>query len=215
MLMSVAAPTLRGRYRRGARNLGTYQVGYNPPRGYGYAPVNPQDCTGCGPTAPGPRLRGLGMPTRRADLRGRRGMGDINPLDPSVATGTGSIFTDYNPALWVDNGGGAVAPPPMVTVFPAAPGGGTITSQQLAQISQLTASEIGSGASLAPGVSPSTLMAAASQPNAPAIVKQAAAQYAAANPAAGFLSGSIGGIPTTYALAGAAIALMLYFGFKG
>lgn len=216
MLMEVKQ-SLRGPYGRGVRNLGVYETGFTPARGYGWAPSNPQDCAGCGPTAP-PRMgrlgrvRGLGMPTRLAVLRG---LGAVNPMDPSVAFDTGSLFTDYNPANWVESGPGAISAPPMVTVFPAAPGGGTITSQQLAQISQLTAAEIGSGSNLAPGASPQTLMQAAAMPNAPAVVKQAAAQYAAANPTASFLSGSIGGIPTTYLLAGGAVLLFAIFGMKG
>lgn len=60
-----------------------------------------------------------------------------------------------------------------------------------------------------PGVSSSTLIAAAALPNAPAVVKQAAAQYQAANPASSFLSGSmIAGIPN-YLLLGAGGILLV------
>lgn len=67
-----------------------------------------------------------------------------------------------------------------------------------------------------PTVSPSTLLAAAALPGAPAVVQQAAAQYSAANPFTAWFSGSmIGGIPNYILLAGAGAALLLLMGLKG
>lgn len=60
-----------------------------------------------------------------------------------------------------------------------------------------------------PSVSPSTLLAAAALPNAPGVVRQAAAQYSAANPIASWFSGSmIAGIPN-YLLAGGLVGVVL------
>lgn len=61
--------------------------------------------------------------------------------------------------------------------------------------------------SIAPGVSPATLLAAAQLPNAPAVVKQAAAAYTAANSGAGssFLSGSTLGISNLWLIGGGAL----------
>lgn len=61
-----------------------------------------------------------------------------------------------------------------------------------------------------PAVSPSTLLAAASLPNAPAVVKQAAAQYSAANPVSSWFSGSmISGIPNYLLAIGGGLVLVL------
>lgn len=67
-----------------------------------------------------------------------------------------------------------------------------------------------------PGVSASTLLAAAALPNAPAVVKQAAAQYSAANPLSSWFSGQmIAGIPNyLLAAAGGFILLIPLLGGK-
>jgi hypothetical protein len=59
-----------------------------------------------------------------------------------------------------------------------------------------------------PSVSPSTLLAAANLPNAPAVVKEAAAQYQSSNPVSAWFSGSTLGIPN-YLLAGGGGLLIL------
>lgn len=67
-----------------------------------------------------------------------------------------------------------------------------------------------------PGVSPSTLLAAAALPNAPAVVKQAAAQYSAANPISSWFSGSmIAGIPNYFLAGGFGLLLLLPMLSKG
>lgn len=67
-----------------------------------------------------------------------------------------------------------------------------------------------------PSVSSSTLLAAAALPNAPAIVKQAAAQYSAANPfSSWFNQQMIAGIPNYFlAAAGGLILLVPLLGGK-
>jgi hypothetical protein len=60
-----------------------------------------------------------------------------------------------------------------------------------------------------PGVSASTLLAAAALPNAPAVVRQAAAQYSAANPASSLTSGTILGMPMLYVLGAGGLLLVL------
>lgn len=61
-----------------------------------------------------------------------------------------------------------------------------------------------------PAVSPSTLLAAASLPNAPSIVKQAAAQYSAGNPISSWFSGSmIAGVPNYLLAIGGGLVLVL------
>jgi hypothetical protein len=62
---------------------------------------------------------------------------------------------------------------------------------------------------IAPGVSASTLLAAAALPNAPAAVKQAAAQYTAANPASSFLSGTTAGIPNMLLIGGVGLLFLI------
>ncbi|MGH9501654.1 MAG: hypothetical protein ACRD20_02255 [Terriglobales bacterium] len=72
-----------------------------------------------------------------------------------------------------------------------------------------TAPYLGPSSIALPSVSPSTLLAAANLPNAPAVVKQAAAQYSAANPVTSWFSGSmLAGIPN-YLLAGGGLLLLL------
>jgi len=66
-----------------------------------------------------------------------------------------------------------------------------------------------------PGVSASTLLAAAKLPNAPAVVQQAAAQLAAASPVSAALQGSTGGIPNYMLLAGAGLLLVVVLASGG
>ncbi len=67
-----------------------------------------------------------------------------------------------------------------------------------------------------PAVSPNTLLAAANLPNAPAVVKQAAAQYSAANPISSWIQGSsIKGVPNYLLLSAAGLLLILPMLAKG
>lgn len=190
-----------------ARTLREYQAGQYPVPSWGYSPVPPDQAM------PAPAKGCCCGIKARVRRRGLAGLGDgadlLSALGPSVATSTGSIpIVDYNPSIWVDAGGGAIAPP--TNVYPVSPGGGQLTSQQLATLA------IGSneGSLPLPSVSPSTLLAAAALPNAPAVVKQAAAAYSASSPVSSFLSGSIAGIPT-YMLLGAGALALLAFGSRG
>lgn len=61
-----------------------------------------------------------------------------------------------------------------------------------------------------PNVTGSTLLQAAKLPGSPAVVKQAAAQYASQNPVSTWLSEqTIAGIPNMYLLGGAGLAVIL------
>lgn len=202
MIVQVQQPrarTLRG-VRRGLRE---YQAGTYPVPGWGYGSPAPA-ALGCGCGCGGSKSRGR---------RTLRGLGDdlLSMLDssgalvPSVATSTGSVpIVDYNPSIFVQSGPDDTSLAPPTNVYPVAPGGGTLTSQQLATLAIGT----NEGTLPLPSVSPSTLLAAAALPNAPAVVKQAAASYTAANPVSSFLSGSIAGLPTYLLLGGAALALL-------
>jgi hypothetical protein len=130
--------------------------------------------------------------------RGRRTLGD----DPTAG---------YDPSLWVSSGAGAGQPAPTAIGIPAGTVPGAPVDTAGAQIAALFAN----APVPLPGVSAATLLQAASLPNAPAVVKQAAAQYTAANPASTFLSGSaIAGIPNYLLLGGAGLLLVVMMSSK-
>ncbi len=80
---------------------------------------------------------------------------------------------------------------------------GGLTPAQLTKLATTPAGQ------LTPGVTPATLLAAASLPGAPGVVVQAAAQYKAANPVSSALSGTILGFPMIYAAGAGALFLVL------
>ena len=214
MLMNVK-PMMRG-LRGTRRGFRGYQSGTYPVPGWAYgAPAPATPCCGQGNKGLGrllrARMRALGY-TGPYDAS----LSDSNPVatSPSVATATGSIFVNYNPANWVPSGPAPITPPS--NVYPVAPGGASLTSEQLAQLTSVIGPATAAAASTAPGISAAGLLAAAAMPNAPAVVKQAAAQYQAANPVSATLAGTIGGIPTTYLLlGGGALLLLLMAGGSG
>jgi len=210
MLMQVPL----GKPSRGRRGLREYRAGFYPVPAWSYGampPAVPGAAPCCGQKR---RRRSLGddysdyVPYFDSSAAGAVASA------PSVATSTGSVLAPYNPAIWVGSGVGSntpVAAPPDVGIYSVAPGGGTLTSSQLASIAALTGAAIGSPT--LPAASPSTLLAAAALPNASAAVKAAAAAYSAANPVSSFLSSSILGLPT-YAVLGAGVVALLLLGAK-
>lgn len=212
MLMNVQ-PMMRG-LRGTRRGFRGYQAGMYPVPGWSYGTPAAAPC--CGQNKKGlgrilrARMRALGY-TGPYDAS----LNDSNPVatSPSVATSTGSVFVNYNPALWVPSGPSDTPPPS--NVYPVAPGGASLTSTQLAQLTSVIGPATAAAASQAPGISAAGLLAAAALPNAPAVVKQAAAQYQAANPIQATLAGSIGGIPTTYLLLGGGLLLVLMMSGSG
>ena len=134
--------------------------------------------------------------------RGRRTLGDstpsyAQPVDPDAAF-----------ANWYNT---TVPAPPTAPGMPVGTVPGAPVDTAGAQIAALFAN----APVPLPGVSAATLLQAASLPNAPAVVKQAAAQYTAANPASTFLSGSaIAGIPNYLLLGGAGLLLVVMMSSK-
>ncbi len=201
--------------RRTRRGLREYTTGVYPVPAWSYgAPAAP-----AGPCC-GQKTKGMGrMSSRRANsivAARMAGLGYTGPYDaslndapdvttPSVATGTGSVpIVDYNPSIWVQSG----AAPAPDNVYPVTPGGGQLSTIQLATL----ATGMGTQSTQLPAVSPATLLAAAALPNAPTAVKQAAAAYTAANPLSSFLQGSILGLPTYLVLGGGLLAVLALAG---
>jgi len=174
MYVSLVAP----RPRRGMRGLREYAAGSYPVPGWSYAGApDPSKCCGSG------RPR-----------RGMRGLGD-DVLMPGPGD---SSLAPFNPVTGLPTDPNAV----QVSIYPTAPGGGSLTSAQLATIAA------NPSANIVPAVNASTLLAAAAMPGAPAVVKQAASAFSSANPVASLLSGSVAGIPT-YLLLGGGLLLVL------
>lgn len=183
--------------------LREYTTGYYPVPGWTYSPAAPMAAAGACCCGPKRRARRRGMGDLFSDFNDPALVG-ASAMFPTYASSTGSVpVTDYNPSLWVGSG---PAPAPSFKDFSVTPGGGMLSTAQLAQLAN------DPSALKLPSVSPETLLAAAALPNAPAVVKQAAAQYQAANPVSGFLSGTIFGLPAYLVLGGGALALFAAVG---
>jgi hypothetical protein len=208
MIVTLGAPASRGggarmmRRVRSAR-LREYNDGYYPVPGWSYSPDAPLMPPAAGGARCGRKSLGDGTDYLSDNINffdnSTTGTGLLTNL-PTSATGTGSVLT---PGPGMPGTSGQPIAAPVVTEYPASPGGSMISSQQLAQLAQTPGIPL-------PTVSPATLLAAAALPNAPAIVKQAAAQYQAANPVSGFLSGTIFGLPSYLVLGGGLLALLAF-----
>lgn len=119
-------------------------------------------------------------------------------------SGSGAVIDAGGPTYMP--GGGPAITPPDENQF-GIPGGGAPGSLSPAQLAKIATTPAGQ---LVPGVSPATLLAAASLPGAPAVVLQAAAMYKAANPVSSTLSGTILGVPTYLAIGGVAVFLFAF-----
>jgi hypothetical protein len=184
--------------RRGRRGLREYQAGDYPVPAwsYGAPPAAP-----CAPCAGGPmsKRRANRIVAQRMAALGYTGPYDSSlpenyvPPPPAPASTFNPVGT-YDPSIpWIGSGAPPVAPS---GVYSVAPGGGSLTSIQLANIAGVGQPTI------APAVSPATLLAAAALPGAPAVVRQAAASYSAADPFSSLLSGTIFGLPSYIVLGG-------------
>jgi hypothetical protein len=130
----------------------------------------------------------------------------VAPLPAAPAAPFNPVGT-YDPSIpWIGSGPAPVVAPS--GVYPVAPGGGSLTSVQLANIAGVGQPTI------APAVSPATLLAAAALPGAPAVVQQAAAAYSAANPLSSLLSGTIFGLPS-YMVIGGGLLLIAALASRG